>query len=256
MCLIALAWRVHPRWPLVLVANRDEAHARPAVAAGPHPEHPGVYGGRDLLQGGGWLQVGPQGRLAAVTNVRRGLADAAGGRSRGGLVTGFVAGGLGAEAAARALERNAVAYGRFNLLLADGAALWYVGNHPAWRAHAVPEGVHAVSNGDFGADWPKSRHAAAALSAWLEAGDEEPARLFAAMADESVAADAELPDTGVPPALERALSPAFIRGRDYGTRATTLALVAPGRVHLREQRFGPDGQRSGATSIALMFASR
>src|SRR3546814_6824371 len=70
MCLIALAWRVHPRFPLALIANRDEAHARPTAAAGFDPDAPDVYGGRDLVQGGSWLQVSTRGRLAAVTNVR------------------------------------------------------------------------------------------------------------------------------------------------------------------------------------------
>src|SRR3546814_13729680 len=83
MCLIALAWRVHPRFPLALIANRDEAHARPTAAAGFDPGAPDVYGGRDLVQGGSWLQVSKRGRLAAVTNVRAGIADGAAQRSRG-----------------------------------------------------------------------------------------------------------------------------------------------------------------------------
>ena len=83
MCLIAVAWRAHPRWPLALIANRDELHARPTAEAGFDPEAPEVYGGRDLVQGGGWLQASTRGRLAAVTNVRDGLASEAAPRSRG-----------------------------------------------------------------------------------------------------------------------------------------------------------------------------
>ena len=74
MCLVAIAWKTQPRLPLVLIANRDELHARPAAAAGFDPDHADVYGGRDLVQGGGWLQASTRGRLAAVTNVRDGLA--------------------------------------------------------------------------------------------------------------------------------------------------------------------------------------
>ena len=72
MCLVAVAWRTHPRWPLALIANRDELHVRPAAPAGFDPDAPDVYGGRDLVQGGGWLQVSAHGRLAALTNVRDG----------------------------------------------------------------------------------------------------------------------------------------------------------------------------------------
>ena len=32
MCLVALAWKSHPRWRLLLAGNRDEFHQRPAAA--------------------------------------------------------------------------------------------------------------------------------------------------------------------------------------------------------------------------------
>lgn len=30
MCVLAIAWRADPRWKLVVAANRDEFHDRPA----------------------------------------------------------------------------------------------------------------------------------------------------------------------------------------------------------------------------------
>lgn len=33
MCLLVLAWRSHPEYPLILAGNRDEFHERPAAAA-------------------------------------------------------------------------------------------------------------------------------------------------------------------------------------------------------------------------------
>ena len=57
MCLIAFAWRTHHRYPLALIANRDEFHLRPSATAGFDPEAAVVYGGRDLVRGGSWLQV-------------------------------------------------------------------------------------------------------------------------------------------------------------------------------------------------------
>ncbi|MEE4145947.1 MAG: NRDE family protein, partial [Halieaceae bacterium] len=41
MCLIVFAWQQHKASPLLLAANRDEFHARPAAPArywGEHPE--------------------------------------------------------------------------------------------------------------------------------------------------------------------------------------------------------------------------
>src|SRR5699024_1719731 len=85
MCLIALAWRAHPHYDLILAANRDEFHARPAQAAHWWPQTPTLYGGRDLRAGGAWCAASAAGRVAAVTNVRD-PAPAAGVRSRGALV--------------------------------------------------------------------------------------------------------------------------------------------------------------------------
>ena len=68
MCLIAVAWKAHPRYPLILLGNRDEFHARPSVAADWWPEAPDVFGGRDLKAGGSWLGVSRGGRIAVVTN--------------------------------------------------------------------------------------------------------------------------------------------------------------------------------------------
>ena len=120
MCLIAFAWRSHRRYPLVLIANRDESHARPSAAAGFDPEAPDIYGGRDLVQGGSWLQVSARGRLAAVTNLRAGTNPEVKPHSRGWLVRDFVRGEGGAVEFASALEPTAGEYGRFNLLLWDG----------------------------------------------------------------------------------------------------------------------------------------
>ena len=52
MCLILVAWRAHPDYPLVVAANRDEFFARPAAEAGWWPDAPSVFAGRDLEAGG------------------------------------------------------------------------------------------------------------------------------------------------------------------------------------------------------------
>jgi uncharacterized protein with NRDE domain len=262
MCLIALAWRAHHRYPLALIANRDEFHARPAAPAGFDPDAGDVYGGRDLVQGGSWLQVSTRGRLAAVTNVRAGIAAEAAPRSRGWLVRDFVRGGIRAQPAAAALEPLAREYGRYNLLLWDGNALAFASNHPQPTHTPVAPGLHAMSNGAFDAKWPKSGHATRALAAWLasQAGDAddigEPmlAPLFDALADTTAAPDDALPDTGVGLELERALSPPFVRGGHYGTRCSSVVLVGRDAVVFAERRFGPDAEPAGASFEVLPFA--
>ena len=261
MCLIALAWRTHPRYELALIANRDEFHGRPAEPAAADPLHPDVHGGRDLEQGGSWLLVSARGRLAAVTNVRAGPAGESAPRSRGALVRDFATGAMTGAGFLDALAPAAAEYGRFNLLLWDGAALLFASNHPRFVTHAVAPGVHAMSNGAFDAPWPKSGHATRALRAWLEAADpgsgagpDAIAPLFEALADTTPAPDAALPDTGVGLALERALSPPFVRGPRYGTRCSTVVLVAADAITFIERRFGPDAQPLGEGSATVPLA--
>jgi uncharacterized protein with NRDE domain len=253
MCLVALAWKTHPRWRLLLAGNRDEFHARPSAAMAPWPDAPGVVAGRDLESGGSWAGVGPDGRVAVVTNVRDpGLAAPPGAPSRGALVAGFLRGPAGAGAAADALLAGAGRFAPFNLLLADADQCRYVGNWPAPAARAVAAGVHGISNGPFDDPWPKTRRLCTALSAWLQGPAEDPAPLWAALADEHLAADADLPRSGVPLDLERRLSATFIRDGRYGTRASTLVAIGhDGSGWIAERRFGPDGRFDGQTRIAL-----
>lgn len=250
MCLLALAWNTHPRWRLVLAGNRDEAHARPAAALAAWADAP-VRAGRDLQAGGTWMGLGAEGRAAVVTNVRDGLPRPFDGPSRGDLPTAFLAGSLAAADYAAQLAGQAGRYAPFNLVVADARGCFYVGNHPAAGVQAIAPGVHGLSNGAFDADWPKVRRLRAVLQAWVDAGDDDLQPLWQALADETPAADAELPETGVGLVLERQLSPCFIRGPRYGTRASTLLLVdAAGRGRICERRFGPDGVFLGETTLA------
>lgn len=247
MCLIAFALDTHPRWPLILIGNRDEYHARAATAAEFQPDAPHVYGGRDLEKQGSWLQVSERGRLAAVTNVRAGPPGEVSPRSRGQLVARFVRASDAAPSWLAALAPHAGEYGRFNLMLWDGREAWAAGNHPAYSQTRIEAGVHAISNGPLDADWPKVRRARAALARWCEAGEGGLEPLFDVLADERIAPDEQLPDTGVGLSLERMLSPPFIRGERYGTRCSSVVLVGNDQIRFAERRFGPNGVFLGET---------
>ncbi|HEU4773048.1 MAG TPA: NRDE family protein [Lysobacter sp.] len=257
MCLIAVALDQHPAYPLVLIANRDELHARPAAPAGPDPDHPDVFGGRDLVQGGGWLMASRRGRLAAVTNVRVQPLDATHPRSRGGLVRGFAAGDMGIDAWLDEIGPVAGEYGPFNLLLWDGATLAFAGNHPRFERHPVTPGLHAMSNGAFDAPWPKTNHASQALARWLQSELPADARianvdpLLDALADQTPAPDTALPDTGIGLDLERRLSPPFVRDARYGTRCSTVVLIQDDGLRFVERRFGPDAEILGESDTWL-----
>jgi uncharacterized protein with NRDE domain len=254
MCLIALAWRCHPRYQLALIANRDEFHARPAAPAEFHDDAPEVFGGRDLEKGGGWLQVSMRKRLAAVTNVRVGRPPEAATRSRGELVHRYVRGnepGLPGW-----LRESASQFGRYNLLAWDGERLHFAGNYPEFHTQPVAPGLHRLSNAALDEDWPKARLAEHALRDWLDSQDAQLPKptlslLITALADREKAPDAELPDTGIGIELERMLSSPFIVGDSYGTRSSTIVLVDDESIFFYEGRYGPGGRFLGETRERL-----
>jgi uncharacterized protein with NRDE domain len=251
MCLIAFAWDAHPRWRLLLAGNRDEMHARPSAALARWGDLP-IVGGRDLQAGGTWLGVTDTGRCCVVTNVRD-PSDPQLGVSRGMLATDYLAGAADAATHATQLLASAATFRPFNLLTFDGRDGFYLGNRPQPRAQAITPGVHGLSNADFNTPWPKTRHLMERVQRWIDdGGDDGFEPLFAALADERPAPDAELPQTGVGLERERLLSAAFIRGEQYGTRASTVvAIDRHGAGVIVERRYGPNGRMDGQTSLPI-----
>lgn len=248
MCLIAFALDAHPRFSLVLAANRDEFHARPTAPASYWDDAPQLFGGRDLQQHGSWLACARDGRWAAVTNVRRMEPPDPRAPSRGALIADYLRGDLDAAGYVQWLQGEAMRYAGFNLLLGGPGGAWYLSNRPELSARPLPAGVYAVSNASLDTPWPKLIHLKSRLRQWIGDGDTDFAPLFAALADPSPATDAELPDTGIGLQRERFLSSPFIRGSEYGTRSSTvLAIDGSGHAHFHERRFGPEAAFLGET---------
>lgn len=218
MCLIVIAWQLHPRDAVVLAANRDEWRDRPAAAAHWWPDAPGVVAGRDLRAGGTWLGVSRNGRFAAVTNYRDPAARREARRSRGELVAHFVQGDESPRAYLDAVASQAHHYQGFNLLVGDRETLGYFGNRDG-TVRLLEPGVHALSNHVLNTPWPKVSRAREGL---LQALGEDDESLFQLLSDTSLAPDESLPDTGVGLERERMLSPILITGERYGTRSSTV----------------------------------
>ncbi|HOV57818.1 MAG TPA: NRDE family protein [Rhodanobacteraceae bacterium] len=251
MCLLLIALDVVPQRPVLLLGNRDEFHARPSAPAAPWAEAPQVVGGRDLEAGGSWLALRRDGRFAAVTNVR--LADPRHGpRSRGALVRDFVLGHDAPDAYVAQLRRRHGDFAPFNLVVGDARSVWCL-ESPRDRARRLAPGVHLVSNGPLDAPWPKMERLRAGFCRTLAAAAGAAPRdecLLDLLRDATPAADAQLPDTGIPRERERLLSAIFVRGEAYGTRASTLAWrAADGGIGLVERRFGRAGAAQGETRL-------
>ena len=233
MCLIAFAIGASQRWPLVIASNRDEFLDRPTLPLARWHSDAGteIISGRDLRAGGTWLGLTPGGRLAMLTKVR-GPASLTGEKSRGELVTRWLDSGAGADSFAAQIDAGA--YGGFNLVLGDFmSGDWYwISNKPgpALESRALSPGVYGLSNGALDAPWPKTLALKKALDSALAAPSEEALddELMAALRNRQRGGRAELPSTGVPLALEEALSSAFVDFPEhgYGTRCSTLLVAS------------------------------
>jgi uncharacterized protein with NRDE domain len=228
MCVLAFVTG-HPRWRLVAIGNRDEFHARPSAPLAEWGEAP-VVAGRDLLSGGTWMGVHRAGRFAVVTNVR-GQPPRADARTRGELVSAALAGDP--------LPADLEAYNGFNLVSVERAAR-FATNRPMPRVSALVPGLYGVANAELDAPWPKTVRLKQMLADWLARGEDDPAGLFAGLAE-------EVPE-------DHALGSIFIRNPVYGTRCSTVVTVAAdGAGRIVERRFGPAGETTGETAIAFRW---
>ena len=243
MCLIAWNWQPHSELPLLLVANRDEFYARSTL-----PLHQWkdarIFAGQDLQAGGTWLGLGPGGRLAALTNVRNVGKQRDSAPSRGALVSGFLHSDLSGNAYLQSIMPDCDRFNPFNLLLFDGQSLLGFESQGG-RIVDMQAGISAVSNAGFDTPWPKLLALKSGLHHWVreQTAPQPPGSdaLFALLKQDQPAPDAQIPDTGIPLERERALSCAFIRSSDYGTRASSLVMLRRNSARFVERSFDVQG---------------
>jgi uncharacterized protein with NRDE domain len=259
MCLIAFAIDADPATPLLIASNRDEFFDRPTAPL--HrwalPNGVEVIGGRDLRDGGTWLGVNAQGRVAMLTNVRNANAVPAP-RSRGELANRWLAGEMEWPDLLESL--SPADYGGFNLVVGDAVkGQWgWVSNRnpenphgsdaPALHSLRLAPGVYGLSNAALDTDWPKAQRLKQALATALQQPDPEAVQaiLLQALGDAQPAEPNTLPQTGVPLALEQSLSSPFVHipANGYGTRSSLL---------IRMERYGTAkdsvSERSGSVSL-------
>lgn len=254
MCLIVVGHRMHPDYPLVLAANRDEYYQRPTAAADFWAQAPEVLAGRDLQGGGTWLGVTRQGRWAALTNVR-GAGTAPAGHSRGLLVSGFL---RSTDAPQRYLTRVARwghRFAGFNLLAGDCSELASFSNCDA-GVRLLSPGCYGLSNHLLDSPWPKVEQAKQQFKAVLEKPGFKLDQLWQVLSDRRLPSAKSLPETGLDPDLERALGAIFVQLPGYGTRCSTLlAIGRGGQVSMAERRYGADGKIEDESRFAFAVVS-
>lgn len=241
MCLIAFAYKVHPDYPLILIANRDEFYKRPARRAQYWVDegHPDILAGKDLTAGGTWLGIHANGKWAALTNHRDLSRIKDNPPSRGDLVLNYLKGDSDAKQYLAQIEKTANQYNGFNLLAGDKASVFHFSNEAEGITELEP-GIHGLSNALLNTPWPKLEKAKSDLGRVVDNNAIHPDYLFAILADEKKANPAELPQTGLSPEMEQAVSSIFIKTDGYGTRCSTLLLIdKKGTFEFTERRYIP-----------------
>ena len=251
MCLILFAIDRHPRYRLVLAANRDEFLDRPTRPAAPWPDAGGMVAGKDLKAGGAWFGVAPGGRWAALSNYRAPDAEKPGAPSRGMLVRDFLAVPVRPADYLEGLRDRAGEFSGFNLLVGDAREVrWF--SHAAGEERVLTPGLYGLSNHLLDTPWPKVERGKAWLATLLQQDAIDPNEVFDGLRDETPAPDEHLPDTGVGLEWERRLSPMFIRTPRYGTRCSSLILIdRDGNTTFYERTYPPDGGAPVDVSYAL-----
>lgn len=249
MCLIVFAWKSHPRYELILAANRDEHHAREAIALHRWRDVPDVVAGRDQEAGGTWLGIGRDGRFAAVTNYREDVAQAFSGASRGEIVVDFLSGTETASTFCEAFQDER--YAGVNVLARSAGQLTYVSNRGD-EPRELPPGVYGLGNASLDTPWPKLLRARTGLADLLSRDRIDDRSLLALMADRTRLPIVEK-SVALPFHLAAALSAIFIVARDYGTRCTTVVMQdGSGTGSVTERRFDASGESLGTTRLGLV----
>ncbi|MEQ9402181.1 MAG: NRDE family protein [Cyclobacteriaceae bacterium] len=249
MCLIVFAYNSHPDYKLILAANRDEFYERPTAVANWWEDHPEILGGRDLKAKGTWMGLDKRGRFAAVTNYRdlSNIRDDA--KSRGDLPTAFLNGQKSSVQHAEDILPTADQFNGFNLLILDDEMV-HLSNYEK-KVNVLDSGIYGLSNALLNTPWPKVQLARQHFKSGIS-GNFSLSDLIQIMQNENTAKDQELPQTGLPIEMERAVSAMCIRTPDYGTCCSTaITIDYNGNVNFMERSY-PVGNRKD-TEVSFSF---
>ncbi len=249
MCTVAWNWLPNTDCPLILIGNRDEYYARPTQPL--HWWDDRILAGKDLQDGGTWLGVTVEGKLAILTNFRNSNLHSSALASRGHLVANFLQKKQDLDSYLTHLCSVSHNYNPFNLLLYDGKQLKGFESTNA-RIVEIERGIGGVSNANFNSPWPKLVQLKDNLKSRVSHDVLDELRLLDLLSNETYVHDSELPDTGIPIERERALSTCFVKTTDYGTRSSSVVAFRKQGVKFIEQSFDKDGE----TSLTSMSFTR
>jgi len=248
MCLILVAKDVHPCYPLIIIANREEYHSRPTQSLSFWHDYPTIAAGRDLTAGGTWFGLNLQGLFAAVTNFYEPTAAVGSDYSRGMLVLDWLR--QNSESADCHLQ-NPGQFQRYpgvNVISGNIATLWWDSNR-ASAPRRIPSGISGLSNDLLDSPWHKIVYGKQLFKTILSRSFSSDS-FFDLLSDRTQAKGINTRNSGFPPDLPAAESAIFIKGPLYGTRSSTVLLVdQQNQVQLVERSYDPSARILGENRL-------
>nr|KYP43655.1 Ser/Thr-rich protein T10 in DGCR region [Cajanus cajan] len=235
MCIAVFMWQTHPKYPFLLLHNRDEFYSRPTEALA-WWEGETVLGGRDGLGGGTWLGSTKDGRIAFLTNFRE-VENLPHPKTRGDLPLRFLQSKKSTLEFAEEVVKEAHQYNGFNLILADicSSTMVYVFNRPKQHHLSVAQvtpGIHVLTNAALDAPWPKAERLRYNFKEFIDQYGESdlPFKEMVEKLMTNTVKDEECMLPGIqPPEREYPLSSIFVDAQlssgHYGTRSSSALFV-------------------------------
>jgi uncharacterized protein with NRDE domain len=237
VCTLVALHRVHPRFELLVLANRDELYARRATAASRHGD--ALYG-VDLEKGGTWMGATRSGLFVGLTNQRSHHGPDRGLRSRGEVVRAALEAASVDAVDALVDSLDGREHNGFNLLYGDGDRLCVAYSRESERhveRERLPPGLWVLPNDRIDApffEWKTARARSLVqplVSAPWETLREALPRVLADHEREPLERIEEPPPgSRFDRAFVRELTALCIHTPVYGTCSSVICALASGRV--------------------------
>ena len=254
MCLIGLAWKVHAKYKLIMVANRDELYNRPTQPAHFWKDHPNVLAGKDLQAGGTWLGVEKKGNFTVITNYKDIKNHKRNALSRGFLTLNYLVSRLNPFNYLQEIESSLKMYNGCNLLLGNKEDLYYCSNIVKCT-FPIKAGIYGLSNHFLNTPWYKVKKVKKKLKIHIQDNRLENEDLFEMMYDKTFAPNRRSSeDTPINEDPRKLLSAMFIHSLDYGTVNTTILKIDyKNRVFFEERNYNSHSKYSEISNHYFSF---
>lgn len=248
MCILFIATKQHPDYPVIICANRDEFHQRPSQKMHWWQSN-NILAGKDLQAGGTWLGLNKAKQFSALTNYRQPLQFQPDKKSRGELVVNALTSAT--NEFKQQLSTTSTDYNGFNLIFGELDNLQVFDSVNNIYTN-IDEGFHSICNGALDDIWPKMTLGVEQLKRLITQQTIDIEQLFLLLRDRQIAAKELLPATGLSTDLEELVSSIFITSPDYGTRSSVIILMnQQGNITIFERTYDNSGSVKSESDFTI-----